>query len=309
MHRKTLVGGLAACACLAAALPAAASADTTVPIQLSFNHLVIDTPVTPNAQVVTPTTQPASVTADVNTTTGQFTVPTDGFSAPAYEFTSPTDGSITLTLAKEASGTVDPNTGALTLTADFLADIVTKSYGSCDQPTGTITLSTSGTKPLPGHVFPTGDEGFISGAGAFGAGWSSIPTPGTGSGCQVIDSFIQGSGGIWFSRDISPIPAKLALTPSKVKSVKAGKKATIKVKVSNSGGNAASKVKVCLEVPKPLKGTKCDTIKSVAAGKSSTVSFKVTTDKKKHGTYKLKLTASSTGLTSVKKTVKLKVTK
>jgi len=312
MQRRILIGGLAACVCLAAALPATAGAQSTVPVTLNFNHLVINTSVTPDAQIVSTMTQPATVDANVDTSTGQFTVPTSGFTAPTYNFTSPTAGSLTLTLASPASGTVDPTTGALTLTADFLADITTANYGSCDQPTGTITLSTSGTTPFPGHLFPTGDTGFVTGAGAFGGGWSSLPT-GTGSGCSIIDSFIQNQpGGIWISRDISPVaavPAKLALTPSKVKSVKAGKKATVKVIVANSGGSATtSSVKVCLSVPKPLKGSKCESIKSLASRQTKTLSFSVTTNEKT-GSYKLTLTASSKGVSTAKKNVTLKVTK
>lgn len=314
MHRRTLIGAVAACACVAAALPAAASAQT-VAVPLSFNHLVLDTQATGDAQVVTPSTQPATATAELDPSTNAFTVSPSDFSAPTYTFTSPASGSITLSLADTASGQLTSKTGGLTLTGKFQAVIDVPSLGGeCTIVTPQLTLSTSTTKPLDGQDFPAGtgsfpknDAGYETGAGAFGAGWSTLPA-GTGPSCSTIDAFIDGPGGIWVSRNISPIPANLTLTAKAPKSVKAGKKAPVIVEVSNTGGNPATGVKVCVKAPKPLKAPKCQSISTLAPGASKTLTFKVSTDKKKHGTYTLKVTASGKG-TAAKKSVKLKVTK
>ena len=303
MNRKFIIAGIVAGACLGAAGPAGA---TTVPLQ--FNHVVLDTPATPNAQIVTPSTQPLTVNADVNLSTGQFTVQPSDFTMPAYNFTSPAPGSATISLKNPASGQVFPD-GSLTLNADLLATINIQGYGSCTKDTGPITLSTSTTQPLQGVKFaPAGPTAVATGTGAFGYGWSTL-APGTGPACSLIDGATAGKGGFWVSRNISPVPPALALSTSKLKENKPGTTTAMKVTVKVKNNNDANPVKVCLVAAKGLSPkSKCQTISSLTMGKNTTLTFKVKsakTDKK--GKYALKLTASGKGVTTVRKTVKLQV--
>jgi hypothetical protein len=308
LHRKLLVAGVVAVASLGIAAPA--FAQTMVP--LTFNHLVLDTPVTGNAQIVSPTTQPLTVDADVDLTTGAFTVQPSGLTVPSYSFTSPVNGSITLALNGPATGTVDFATGALTLNADFTADITLTGAGNCVKDTGPLSLSTAATKPIPGQAFPAGATGATTGDGAFGASWTTL-APGTGSACAVVDSAVDGPGGIWVSRGINPpgtaaAAPKLAISSSKVSSVKSGGSATVTVVVANSGGADSKAVKVCVASPKPLSPkSSCKTISSFGASAKKTETFKVKTKKGKTGSYKLALSVSGSGVTTVNKKLTLKV--
>ncbi|HTU30464.1 MAG TPA: hypothetical protein VMF07_13860 [Solirubrobacteraceae bacterium] len=308
MHRKLIV----AAAVLAVSLTAAASASAqTTPVPLSFNHFVLDTPATPYAQVVSPSTQPLTITADVDMSTGQFTVQPSDFSAPTDHFTQPLPGSVTIALASPATGQVDPTTGAVTLDADFTATVTLNGDGSCVKTTGPLTLSTAATTPLPGTAFPAGTTGVVTGTGAFGAGWSTL-APGTGTACGLVDPATAGKGGIWISRNISPATALASITPKlsvkapKRSTVKRGKVAKVKVTLANTGASDTKSVKVCLAAKKPLSPTRsCKTVKKPAKGSKHTMTFKVKTKKAKVRSYKLKLTA--TGLKA--KTVTLKIKK
>ncbi len=304
MHRKLAIGGAVLVAMLAFA--GRAFADTTTPVQLTFDHMVLVTPDL-TAQVVSPTTQPLTVTADVDTTTGAFTIAQSDFSAPTYSFTSPVAGTAQVALAAPATGQLDPTTGAVEITGNFQSTITITGEGSCVVDTGTITLSTATTKPYPGQDFPAGETGAITGDGAFGTGWSTLP-PGTGSACTLVNPAVDGTGGIWISRGISPTTTtttapKLKLTVAKPKSIKAGKSASVSATLSNTGGADTSSVKVCLAAKKLSPASSCKTVKNPAAGAIDKLTFKVKA--KKAGSYKL--TVSATGLSS--KSVTLKVTK
>lgn len=303
MHRKLILGAAVACASLVMAAPAGA-----VPFQLTFDHMVMDTPATPNVQVVSPKGQPLTIVADVNPSTGQFTVQPSDWHFPVYTMSQPVPGTVDIELKSPASGQWDPTSGTLIFNADFLAKITVQGYGDCTKDTGPLSLSTSTTVPLAGVKFPATTTGVVTGNGAFGAGWSSLAA-GTGTACSVVDPAVQGKGGLWISRGISPVPPSVSLKASAPKSVKAGSKATIKVKVSVSGADDKNPIRVCLAAPKGLSPkSSCTTIKSgLAEGKSKTVSFKVKTSKKKTGKFTLKVKASGTGVKTVTKKVTLKV--
>jgi hypothetical protein len=304
VNRKFLIGSAVACVCLGATASAGAA---TIPVPLSFNHVVLDTPSTHNAQIVTPSTQPLTVTAEVDTMTGDFTVQPSGFSMPSYSFSSPVPGTVTVALKQPATGNVNFVTGAVTMNADLLANIAIESYGSCQKDTGPLTLSTSTTQPLPGQNFPAGTTGVASGPGAFGAGWSSL-APGTGQACSVVDPAVQGKGGFWVSRDISPVPPAVAAAAKAPKRTKPGKTAKVTVTVRDTGGADANPIKACLTDPRPLSPkTSCQTVKSLAQGASKTLTFKVRTNKKKKGRYALKLRVTGKGISSVSKKVTLVV--
>jgi uncharacterized repeat protein (TIGR01451 family) len=97
----------------------------------------------------------------------------------------------------------------------------------------------------------------------------------------------------------------------KTKAVKRGKKATVTVKVKNTGNGAAKGVKVCVTAPKKLvQVKKCVNLGQVAAGKTKNAKFKVTVKKKakkgKKAVLKFKATSSNAGNKSGKATVKVK---
>ncbi len=311
MHR-TLAAVAIASAATTLAFAAPALADTT-PIPLSFDNLVLDTPATGDAAVVSPSTAPLAVTANVDTTTGDFTIDPSAFSAPTYAFSQPVSGTLSLALASTASGNVNFATGAVTMTGDFLSTITIPSLGgACMIDTGSLTLSTATTAPLPGKAFPAGATGVATGDGAFGAGWSSL-NPGTGPACATVDSFVDnGAGGIWVSRGISPTAATAGTTPkisakvTKPTAVKAGASATVKVTLANTGAADTKSVKVCLVAKSPLVASKCQTITKPGAGVKKNLVFKVKTTKTtKVGNHQLSVTATG----AKAQTLTLKVTK
>jgi hypothetical protein len=301
VHRTLAIGGATLMASMAFAGPA--MADTVTPVPLSFNNVVLDTPATGDGYLVSPTTTPLTLTADVDTTTGAFSIQPADFSAPTYSFTSPATGTASVTLADPATGVVDPMTGSLTMTADFLATITINDIGSCQINTGPQTLTTATTAPLAGLNFPVGTTGFVTGEGAFGVGWSTLP-PGTGSACTFINKEVDGPGGLWIARTTPPT---LALTVTKKpKFVKIGTTAVIDATLANSGGADASPVKVCLADKKPLAPTsQCMVVATQGVDAQKKLAFKLNTTKAKAGTYKLTLT--TTGLKT--QTLTLKVEK
>lgn len=304
MNRKFLIGSAVACVCLGATASAGA-ATTTVPLQ--FDHVVLDTPATPKAQLVTPSTQPLVVAVNVDPTTGDFTVDPSGFTMPTYTFSSPVPGSVAISLKQPATGNVNFNTGAVTMNADLVANITITGEGSCQKDTGPLTLSTATTQPLPGKNFPAGATGVAGGAGAFGAGWTSL-APGTGPACGVVDGATNGQGGFWVSRHISPVPPAVTASAKAPKRTKPGKTAKVTVTVKNTGGDDSNPVKACLADPKPLSPrSQCQTVRSLAQGASKTLTFKVRTNKHKKGRYALKLKVTGTGIRSVSKKVTLVV--
>jgi hypothetical protein len=306
MNRRTLT---LAGAAMAASLAFTASASAQTPVTLSFNHVVLNTPATPDAQIVTPSSQPLTMAADVNPD-GSFTVQPPDFHAPTYTTTSPVDASVTVSLADPATGSMDATTGALSMTADFLATLTVPNYGSCTVDTGDLTLTTATTQPLAGQRFPATPTGISSGAGAFGVGWSTLP-PGTGSICSEIDSYVDGPGGIWISRNITIAQAqalsapKLTLKSTKPAAVRAGRTAVVKVTLANTGAADTKSVRVCLSVKPPLSPrSDCKTVATPKAKSTATLSFAVKTTGATAGTHLLILTA--TGLK--RQTVALRIT-
>lgn len=107
-----------------------------------------------------------------------------------------------------------------------------------------------------------------------------------------------------------PRLAALKIAP-KNKAVKRGKKATITVKVRNTGKAAAKKAKVCVAAPKKLvQVKKCVSLGQVGAGKTKTAKFKVTVKKKarkgKKAVLKFKATTSNAGSKSGKANIRIK---
>jgi len=295
-----------------AAPPAAPPAAQATPITLSFDHAVFNTPATPKMETVSPSTAPLKITADVDVSTGAFTVQPADWDFPEYTATSPVPGKLDVELTKPASGTANLATGALSMTAELKFKITVNGIGQCDKTTN-LNMTTETDRPLKGTPFPAGPSGFVSGNGAFGAGWDDLP-PGTGDGCQAIEQFAAGSGGFWVSRGIDPKDAagtpKFAVSAKKIKAVKAGKTATVKATIKNSGTGDARNVKLCVAAPKPLTPKlKCTTISALAAGASKAVTFKVKTKKGKAGKYRLTLKGSGEGASDASKKLSLKVTK
>jgi uncharacterized repeat protein (TIGR01451 family) len=110
-----------------------------------------------------------------------------------------------------------------------------------------------------------------------------------------------------------PGPAALGLrvTPGKA-ATRAGRTATFKVAVANTGASAAAGVQVCVTVPKSAKAavkkSSCTTVGALAAGQTQQVRFKLRTKGTAGGSYKLVFSGSATGIPAVQAKRKLKVT-
>jgi hypothetical protein len=308
LPRKLIAAAATAAAALVAAAPAGAA-----PVALDFDHVVLDTQATPNAEVVSPSTDPLKVNADVDLATGDFTVQPADFDFPEYSFSTPVQGTIDIFLHEPASGHADFATGKLAFTGTFDAKVTVNGIGDCTKTVGPTTLTTETTNPLPGQPFPPGPTGPASGNGAFGVGWDSLD-PGTGPGCGLIDSFTSGEGGIWISRGIDPSTygnsgaAKLALALRKPQAIEAGRKATVRARVRNTGDDAARSVKVCLRAPKPLSPRRhCRGIGRLGAGKAKRVAFKVKSKRRRPGTFTLRGKATGKGIKAARDTTRLRV--
>lgn len=298
-----------AAAALSLAVADVASAQTT-PVPLSFDNAVLNTPATPNAVLVSPSTTPITATADVDLTTGAFTIDPANLHFPSRSFTSPAPGSIQVSLGAPATGQLIPATGQVALTADFTAQITITGVGGCAIDTGSQTYSTENSTVYPGKRFPTGPTGVATGPGAITGGWATLPD-GTGPGCTLLNSLVKGPGGLWISNGVAPpAPAKVSLssTPAK-KTVAAGKSVGFTAKVKNTGGLRSSIVTVCVATPKKLSviGKKCKSVGGLAAGASSTAKFKVKAAKTAKGSYKVQFSATGKGLTKATASSTLKV--
>jgi hypothetical protein len=297
-------------------LAGAASADTIVPVTLSFNNLVLKTAVGSLA-VVNSSTVPLTATANVDETPGPnagtfFIKPTD-VSVPTANFTEMgLSGSIQVALASLATGGLDPTTGQLVLNAAWMATVNVNGLGGCTATTPVETYSTDNPNVFGGKRFPVTaipGAGFASGPGAIAGGWTSLAGTPTGSACAVLGAAL-GAGDIWISKGINPPPTLAAKSPTSAK-LTAPKSVKVTVAVTDSGVGAASNVNVCVSVPKALKvrGPKCQMVATIAAAGSTNVTFTfLASPKAKSGSYKATFTATSGSVTSgpTSTTIKLK---
>jgi hypothetical protein len=287
---------------LAIAAPAVAQ---TIPVPLSFNYAVLNTPGLHNQETVSPNGPPITATAQVDPNTGTFTIAPADLNFPTYSFTSPVPGNLQVSLKNPATGGFNPATGALTMSADFVATINLNGLGSCTADSGTQTYSTSNSTVYPGVAFPKTATGAETGPGAITGGWPNVTS--SGPACGIVASYLDGPGGIWISKNV-PIPAPaLAISAPKKSSAKVGKSTTVSVTVSDTGTLGATKVTVCAAAPKKagLKGSACKQIASLAQGAHQVVKF---TFKPKHaGTVHVKFTATETGVKNAVTTLNLKV--
>jgi hypothetical protein len=287
---------------LAVAAPAGAQ---VIAVPLSFNYAVLNTPGLKDQEIVSPSGTPITATAHFDESTGTFTIAPADLNFPTYSFTTPVPGNLQVALKNPATGGFNPATGALTMSADFVATINLNGLGSCTADSGQQTYSTSLSTVYPGVPFPKTATGPVTGPGAITGGWSSVQS--SGSACGIVAPYLNGPGGLWISKNV-PIPApKLAVSAPKKSSAKVGKSKTIAVTVSDTGTLGATKVTVCAAAPKKagLKGSACKQIASLAEGAHQVVKF---TLKPKHaGKFSVKFTATETGVKNAVTTVVLKV--
>jgi hypothetical protein len=289
-----------ALASLAVAAPAGAQVS---PVPLSFNNAVLTTPGFKDVVLVSPKTQPITATAQFDSSTGTFTIAAADFNFPKYSFTTPVPGSLQASLNGPASGQFNPATGALTMTADLQTTINLNGIGTCTADPGSQTYSTSNSVVYPGVAFPKAVTGPVTGPGAFTGGWPSITA--TGTACSLVASSLNGPGGLWISKNVSP-PA-LSVAASRTATDKVGKSTTINVTIQDTGNVAATGVSVCTTAPRSAHVTaaKCRTIGTLPGQAKKTLKFKFTGTAP--GKFVVKFTAAGTDVTTVSKTVTVKV--
>jgi hypothetical protein len=289
---------------LALAAPAGAQ---VISVPLSFNYAVLNTPGLKDEQVVSPSTNPITATAQFDESTGTFTVQPNQFNFPTYSFTTPVPGTLAVALKNPATGSFNPATGALTMSADFVATINLNGLGACTADSGQQTYSTSNSTVYPGVAFPKTATGPVTGPGAITGGWQSVTS--SGPACAIVASYLNGPGGLWISKNV-PVPTPtLAISAPKKASERLGKSTTVAVTVRDTGTLQATTVTVCAAAPKKVsvKGSDCKQIASIAAGSSKVVKF---TLKGKHaGKFAVKFTAKETGVKNAVGTTSLKVVK
>jgi len=282
---------------------AAAAPPLTMP--LTFNNAVLTTPGFPNTVLVTPASTPVTATATLVPGTGAFTIKPSDFNFPTYSFTTPLPGSFQITLKNPATGQFNAATGALSITADFVATVNLNGVGSCSADAGTQTYSTSSSAVYPGVAFPANANGATTGPGAITGGWQSIQS--SGSACSLVASALNGPGGLWLSKDIAPPKPKLSISAAHKAKGTVGKSTTLKVTVANRGKLVGTSIKVCAKAPKSVHvaGAKCKTIAQLAVGAKKTLKFKLKPTKA--GSFTVKFKASESGISSAKTKVALKV--
>jgi len=182
----------------------------------------------------------------------------------------------------------------------------------CKLDSGAFEACDSGTKEYSGlavgaHSFTVQGTNTAGTGPAFTYNWTitqkeqeNCPPGTTGTPPDCVKNPVGGT----------PTLAALKVAP-KNKAVKRGKKATITVKVKNSGDAAATGVKVCVTAPKALvQVKKCVTVGQVAAGATKAAKFKVTVKKKakkgKKAVLKFKATSGNAGSKAGKATIKVK---
>ncbi len=112
------------------------------------------------------------------------------------------------------------------------------------------------------------------------------------------------------ANELNGVPASASLRTNKVKraKVKAGKRAVIKVPVTNGGDASANSIRVCAKVPRKLASKPaCQRLDELLSGSRATFKLKLKTSKKSRGsgTVKIKVN-SSAGAYTVKAKLKVK---
>ncbi len=230
--------------------------------------------------------------------------------------------------------------GDLDLTGDLRISVITGTNAPvppsplptpqvCQIDAPNVTWSTGLNAVTPGVPFAAGLEG----DGAISAAWADLPngTEVDGGDCSTVNAVIHDTGAIWLSSGIdtppdppvceppseglwpdcvTPPTPKVKITAVKIqpakKTIKAGKKLNLKIKVTNKG-DKAGKVTVKLNVNKK-KGVKLakKVVVNVGAGKTATKSVPFKTTRKAKGKYKV--TAKGAGKTG-KSTITVKPAK
>jgi len=291
------------------ALPAFAQAD---PFHLEFNEGYTDQGSQKKVVAINPSTP---VTMDGEITGSSFTIPQSGVKWPPQAVTQPLPSTSYTEVNGPLTGTFDALTGAMTLEGSFTFATESTLTGKCTIGPATLAFSTSGTEPYPGQPFTSG----TAGPGAIVTKWASLPDPVGGPKCNIVKTLTSSPGGLWIAHNSGPpikeeekkdVAPKLKVTVSGAKSVVGGKKAKLTVKVVNNGTGAATSIKVCAQVPKPLSAGGCQKLASLGIGKSTKKTFTVKTkslDKAKTYTLTFKTSAASLKTLSTKAKLKVKV--
>jgi hypothetical protein len=157
-----------------------------------------------------------------------------------------------------------------------------------------------------------GYQWFLNGAPVAGATASTLAATAAGSyTCAVTGTNPSGSATQASAAATVTAGTLTATLQTKKVSVKAGKAATVKIKLGNVGDLSSAPVKVCAaklskQAKKGLKAPKCASVKALAFGGSAVATLKVKTLKSAKGTFKF--TTQVKGASVKALTVKVKVT-
>jgi hypothetical protein len=244
-----------------------------VPLELVLDHGVLDVGALTGNVILEPddpATLSGTITGDGDSSAG-FEVPSEGFVFPESAGTvSGFPVAIGLTANQPITGDFDALSGAMSNLADLTARVTIGAPLNqvCDLAPGELTLSTSETTPYLGVPF----DG-LGGDGAVVASWATLPpaTPVGGGDCALLDSLVQGPGGIWLSHGIeapgtgpgpgpgtTPRAANLRISVKPRRRVaRVGRRPRFVVTVRNAGGRPATGVRVCARKAKALRGKPC----------------------------------------------------
>jgi hypothetical protein len=174
----------------------------------------------------------------------------------------------------------------------------------------------SWSQDYPGGFIYTAPTGYsyqwlLNGAAVVGATSSAYTATTSGSyACTVTGTNPTGSASqTSVAATVTPATLSLKLN-TKTTKAKAGKAATVKFKVANSGDLTSAPLKVCAKLNKKakkgLKAPKCASVDALAFGGSAMATLKVKTKPAAKGTYKF--SAQLKGATAKSITVTVKVT-
>jgi hypothetical protein len=178
---------------ITAAMAAPASAD-----DLSFEHAWLSLPIDNfkiiDSEAAEDPTDPIILTGVED---GAYTVPVADIDFPSFTgelLTFPLE--VEVSTATPLTGTYTSATGSMVGDSSNWTATITFNGEPCTITPIPLAFSTATNTVFEGNAFDTGTP--MGENGAVSDDWSALP-PGTGTGCDLINSVTQGDGGLWLS--------------------------------------------------------------------------------------------------------------